>query len=103
MQESVWSYSYVHCKKLLSKRQLKSKPSPKARSLQKHLGPLGPRSKADKAEKLEAHRLLGSGSEEGVNPKTGEKVQTLRSSIQELPEANVLCLAAAGKLLPQKR
>ena len=40
-------------------------------------------------------------SKEGVNPKTGETVQTLRSSIQEVPEANVLCLAAAGELLPQ--
>ena len=51
----------------------------------------------------EAKPRIGSNSEEGVNPKTGEMVQTLRSSIQELPEANVLCLAAAGKLLPSQR
>ncbi|CAE7649010.1 unnamed protein product [Symbiodinium necroappetens] len=48
---------------------------------------------------LQAHQAYGSyfvrslRPHEGVNPKTGEMVQTLRSSIQELPEANVLCLA----------
>lgn len=57
---------------------------------------------------LQAHQAYGSyfvrslRPHEGVNPKTGEMVQTLRSSIQELPEANVLCLAAAGKLLDRK-
>ncbi|CAE7239182.1 PETH [Symbiodinium natans] len=56
---------------------------------------------------LASHQAYGSffvrslRPHEGVNPKTGETVQTLRSSIQEVPEANVLCLAAAGELLPQ--
>ena len=40
-------------------------------------------------------------SKEGFNPKTGKTEQTLRSGIQEVAGVNVLCLAAAGELLPQ--
>jgi len=55
---------------------------------------------------LQSHQAYGSyfvrtpRLHEGVNPKTGETAQSLRSSIEEIQGANVLCLAAEGALFP---